>query len=222
MPQATDDRISDGPRAVGYYTARDVARLAGVSSRKVGSWARYGIILPSVSRRPNIYSYADSGEAILAHYLVTQGKAPKDIKQIVRFLKNRYGPWPLATAPLGHDGKLLLVKDPERDVWVSVDRPEHEVIDGTLLDLKLIRNALRHGGWVTLEHPRDHIEVDPDRHSGDPVIRGRRLSVSLVAALHKAPNGRTVLQEDYGLSEAEIDDAVGYEKDLAKLAKRAA
>ena len=32
---------------IGYYTAAEVSRLAGVSSRKIGSWARYGIILPS-------------------------------------------------------------------------------------------------------------------------------------------------------------------------------
>jgi uncharacterized protein (DUF433 family) len=204
--------------AIGYYTAKDVARLAGVSSRRVGQWARHGIILPSVSRRPNIYSYADAGEAILAHYLVREGKKPSDIKQIVHMLRDQHGPWPLATAPLAHDGQLLVAWDDEREMWVSLDRPAHDVIGATLLNLKTMREALRHGGWVTLKHPREYVEVDPDRHTGEPVIRGRRLSTSRVASIAALPDGRQTLRDDFGLSDAEIDDAVGYEQDLAALA----
>ena len=74
------------------------------------------------------------------------------------------------------------------------------------------------GRLGTIKHPREHIEVDPDRHSGTPVIRGRRLPTSLVAAIASAKDGRTTLREDYGLSKAEIDDAVGYEHDVAELA----
>jgi uncharacterized protein (DUF433 family) len=206
------------PEAIGYYTAAEVARLAGVTPHRVGRWAREGIILPTVSRRPNIYSYADAGEAILAHYLVTEGKRPREIKVIVRLLRKQYGPWPLATAPLAHDGRLVVVRDPVDGDYVSLDRPAHNVIGGTLVNLKVIREALRKGGWVAIENPREHIEVDPDRHSGTPVIRGRRIPTSLVASLAATDEGRAVLREDYDLSDDEIDDAVGYERDLARLA----
>jgi uncharacterized protein (DUF433 family) len=192
--------------------------LAGVTPRRIGRWAREGIILPSVSRRPNLYSYADAGEAILAHYLVEQGKKPREIKEIVHLLRKTYGDWPLATAPLAHDGKLLLVRDPASGKYVSVDMPDHEVIGGTLLNLKAIRESLGRGGWVAINNPRDHIEVDPDRHSGTPVVRGRRVPTSLVASLVDAEGGHEVLREDYGLSDAEIEDAVGYETELAQVA----
>jgi DNA-binding transcriptional MerR regulator len=99
------------PTPIGSYTSAEVARLAGVSPRRVGRWAREGIILPSVSTRPNRYSYADAGEAILAHYLMEQGKPPRDIRSIVHTLRDGYGDWPLASAPLAHDGQLLLVRD---------------------------------------------------------------------------------------------------------------
>lgn len=206
------------PQTIGYYTAAEVARLAGVSPRRVGRWAREGIILPSVSRRPNIYSYADAGEAILAHYLVQEGKKPSEIKQIVHLLRDQYGPWPLAAAPLAHDGRLVVIRDPERRVFVSVDKPDHEVIGGTLLNLKAIRKALERGGWVALDHPREHVEVDPDRHSGSPVVRGRRIPTSFVASLAQTEEGREVLRDDYELTEDEIEDAVGYEQDVAALA----
>lgn len=206
------------PTPIGYYTASEVARLAGVSAHRIGSWARYGIILPSVSRRPNIYSYADAGEAILAHYLVEEGKRPRDIKEIVHALREEHGPWPLATAPLANDGRMVLIRDAERETWVSVDRPDHEILGGTLLDLKHIRNALGRGGWVAYKTPREHIEVDPDRHSGDPVVRGRRISTSRVAAVAALPDGWQTLKDDFDLTDAEIADAVGYEDDLVALA----
>lgn len=206
------------PIAIGYYTPAEVARLAGVTPHRVGRWAREGIILPSVSTRPNIYSYADAGEAILAHYLVREGKKPREIKEIVHLLRAEYGPWPLATAPLAHDGSLVLVQDATRGTYVSLDKRDHDVLGGTLVNLKLIREALGRGGWVAIDHPRAHVEVDPDRHSGAPVVRGRRLPTSLVASVAKEPDGRKTLREDYDLSEEEIDDAVGYESDVAALA----
>ncbi len=206
----------NSPTPLGAYTAAEVAQLAGVSSRRIGRWASDGIISASVAKRPNIYSYADAGEALLAHYLVEQGKRPGEIRAIVEHLRREYGPWPLATAPLAHDGRLVLVK--RADTWISADRPQHGVMEETLLNLKNIRESLARGGWAAYKHPREHVEVDPDRHSGAPVIRGRRLPTALVAGIAADDDGRTVLRDDYGLTDAEIDDAVGYERDLTELA----
>jgi uncharacterized protein (DUF433 family) len=203
-------------RAVGYYTTAEAARLSGMSTHRVARWARMGIIRHSISDRPNIYSYADVGEAILAHYLAEQGKKPGEIKELVEYLRAEYGHWPLAAAPLEHDGPLCVIWDDDEGVHVSADIPGHGVIENTL-NLKEIRQALSRGGWVSLKHPRSHIEIDPDRHSGEPVIKGRRLSTQRVASLAAEPEGRVELEEDFQLSAAEIDDAVGYERDIAEL-----
>lgn len=205
-------------RSVGYYTTADVARLSGMTPHRVARWTRMGIIQHSISARPNIYSYADAGEAILAHYLAEQGKKPREIKELVEYLRSEWGPWPLTAAPLKHDGPLCVVWDKKRGVHVSADIPGHEVIGKTLLNLQDIRQALSHGGWVSLKTPREHIEIDPERHSGEPVIKGRRLSTNRVASLAAEPSGRIALHKDFDLTDAEIDDAVGYERDLAALA----
>ncbi len=200
------------PRAIGHYSAAEVGRLAGVSARRVGQWARFGII-PSISRRPRVYSYADAGEAVLVRYLVQLGLKPREVRQIVENLRDQYGEWPLASAPLEHDGKLVVVKE-GKDVYISALRSGHEVIAGTLIDLKAVRAALGRGGWVAWKQPRQHIEVDPERLSGRPTIRGRRISPETVADLAQRPEGRQILVDDFGLSEAEIEDAVGYEADV--------
>ncbi|HZS24648.1 MAG TPA: MerR family transcriptional regulator, partial [Gaiellaceae bacterium] len=167
------------PRAIGHYSAAEVGRLAGVSARRVGQWARYGII-PSVSERPRVYSYADAGEAVLVRYLVEIGLKPREVRQIVEGLRADYGEWPLAAAPLKHDGKLVVIHE-GRGLYISALMPGHEVIAGTLIDLKAVRTALERGGWVTWKNPREHIEVDPERLSGRPTIKGRRIPTTLVA-----------------------------------------
>lgn len=91
-------------RAIGHYSAKEVGRLAGVSARKIGSWSRYGII-PRVSTKPNVYSYADAGEAVLVRYLLDQKVPTKQIREIVENLREEYGQWPLAVAPLEHAGR---------------------------------------------------------------------------------------------------------------------
>jgi len=203
------------PAAIGSYTATDVARLAGVSTRRVGSWARYGII-PSVSQRPRLYSYADAGEAVLARYLIEQGRKPKEIRRMVERLREKYGEWPLATAPLEHEGRLIVTRAGDEILIDAVDHPGHHVAAGTFVDLKQVRHALERGGWVAIKRPRAHIQVDPERLSGQPVIRDRRVSTETVADLAKRPEGRALLKADYGLTEDEIREAVEYERDVSE------
>lgn len=202
------------PRAIGHYDAREVARLAGVSSRRIGQWAKYGII-PSSGEGERVYSYADAAEAVLTHYLIEQGLKPRDVRKIVGNLRDEWGQWPLAVAPIEHEGKLVVVR---RDGDVVVDvvhHAEQEVILGTV-NLREVRDALKRGGWVALKTPRKHIEVDPERLSGRPTVRGRRLSTEMVAGIAQRADGRNVLEAEFGLSEDEIDDVVGYEKDVRR------
>ena len=70
--------------------------------------------------------------------------------------------------------------------------------------------------WVAYRHPRTHVEVDPDRLSGQPVVRDRRVSTAVVADLAQRPEGRALLKDDYELTDAEIEDAVDYEADVEK------
>jgi uncharacterized protein (DUF433 family)/DNA-binding transcriptional MerR regulator len=197
-------------RAIGSYTAEQVARLAGVSARRIGRWAQLGIV-PSVSATPRVYSYADAGEAILAHHLVMKGMRPAEIRAVVEWLRERFGQWPLATAPLQSEGALLVMRDGE---LLLEPVSEQQLMPGTLANLESLRDALRHGGWVSLSKPRQLISVDPQRHSGAPTLRGRRIPTRLVARLAAERDGVETLRDGYGLSDEEIAEAVGYERDV--------
>ena len=201
--------------AIGRYSAAEVARLAGVSPRRIGQWARYGII-PSVCRRPRVYSYADAGEAVLVRYLIEQRLRTREVRKIVENLRSRYGAWPLATAPLEHDGRLVVTHEGDDLYFDAADHAEQKVVAGTLLDLRVVREALESGGWVALQTPRKHIQVDPDRLSGRPTIRGRRIPTGLVAEMANTAEGRAMLRDEYDLTDDEIEDASGYEADVAE------
>lgn len=206
---------TEPPAAIGHYSPSEVARLAGVSPQRIGSWARYGI-MPSVSHRPNVYSYADAGEAVIARYLIDQGLKPRKIRELVERLRDQFGPWPLGRAPLEHEGGLVVMREGDQVLVDVVDHPEHLVEEGTFLSLTDVREALERGGWVAFRTPRPHIQVDPDRLSGRPTIRDRRLSTAMVAEIAQGDDGRTLLRREFGLSDEEINEAVGYEEDVEK------
>ena len=205
-------RTPDRATPFGHYSAQEVARLAGVSPSRIGAWARYGII-PSRHHSRRYYTYADAGEAVLAHYLVEQGLKSREVRQIVGNLRDQFGEWPLATAPLEHEGRLVVMRA-NGDIYYDVLRQRQEVISGTIMDLRKVRDALNQGGWVALEEPREYIEVNPNRLSGRPTIRGRRIGTDVVAELASYDAGLDVLFEDFDLTREQIDAAVDYERDV--------
>jgi len=208
-------RAVSRPEAIGHYSAGEVSRLAGVSPHRIGSWSRYGII-PRVSRNPSVYSYADAGEAVIARYLIEHGVKPKKIRELVERLRDQFGEWPLARAPLEHEGGLVVMREGDDMLVDVVDHPDQQVEEGTFLSLTDVREALERGGWVALNTPRHHIQVTPHRLSGRPTIRDRRVPTAMVAELAERDEGRVLLRTEFGLTEEEIDEAVDYEADVAQ------
>jgi uncharacterized protein (DUF433 family)/DNA-binding transcriptional MerR regulator len=206
--------MGNSERGSGHYTTHEIARLAGVRPRRIGQWRRLGL-LPRTGRVPGTYSYADAAEAVLAHYLVESKLRPREVAQIVRNLRDKYGDWPLSTAPLEHDGKLVVVREGEELVLDVGEHADQGVLEATL-DLREVRDALAHGGWVALDKRRESVEVDPDKLAGAPTVRGHRIPTELVADLLEEARGRKTLREEYGLTDREIDEAADYEADVRK------
>jgi uncharacterized protein (DUF433 family)/DNA-binding transcriptional MerR regulator len=209
----------------GRYLAWEAGQLAGVSGQTMGQWARRGYIRSSVSTRaPRIYSFQDIAEAMVVHELLDRGVPHRDIKKAIRHLEEQYGDWPLTEAPLatvpGVRRARVVVRQAEADYdvgdkgWQQVIEPEH---------LEEIRRQLTRGGWAVRSLPElRHIEVDPDRLSGRPTIRGRRIAAQDVAEMASAPGGIDVLREDYELDEEEIADARRWWREVRRLEHAAA
>lgn len=211
------DLVRMPPR--GHYLANEVGALAGVSGDRIGQWARRGYIRASWSEpgdSPLVYSFQDVAEAMLVHELEDRGVPLRLIKLTVEGLRTQYGDWPLQSAQLEVDpagvssdgvplATLAVVQGGLRQE--AADRG-WQLLGDVRVNPRRISLELSRGGWaVRLVPDLTHIEVDPDRLSGRPVIRGRRVPVSLVAEVAEDPAGVELLQEDYELTDAEIADA---------------
>ena len=194
----------------GHYLADEAGRLAGVSGTTIGQWARRGYIRSSRSERPlRVYSFQDVAEAMIVHELIERGVVRRAIRAAVEHLRGSTGGnWPLLEAQLlvpehGPAGRTVVVADAAGHLDVVAGHP----ILGQL-DLVEVVSELRRGGWAARSLPGlSHIEVDPDRLSGRPVIRGKRVPAELAARLAETPQGADVLRHDYGLTSEEIEDA---------------
>jgi DNA-binding transcriptional MerR regulator/uncharacterized protein (DUF433 family) len=221
----------------GHYLANEVGRLAGVSGRAIGQWARRGYIRSSQSAdRPRVYSFQDIAEAMIVHELLELGVPHREIKSAIHALRAERGSaWPLQDAhaqeplrvtvrqvgalrpPAGlprpgstessrrEPPAYLLAHDGVRYV-----RPAEDLDQGVLdINTAEVTSDLRRGGWAARSlRDLSHIEVDPDRLSGRPTIRGRRVAAEDVACIALVEGGREDLHEGYDLSDDEIDDAV--------------
>lgn len=210
------DVVEMPPR--GFYLADEVGRLAGVSGRTIGQWARRGYIRSSQSAKsPRVYSYQDIAEALIVHELLDVNVKHLEVKRAIEALRAELKTsWPLTAA---RDRLLISVSHvPERGRYLMVQAETAEAVDHPAsgkptepkinIDLERVRADLASGGWAARDHTFKHIEVNPERLSGRPTIRGRRIAAEQVALTAQDHGGREVLIEDYGLTAEEIDDAI--------------
>jgi uncharacterized protein (DUF433 family)/DNA-binding transcriptional MerR regulator len=196
----------------GRYLAGEVGRLAGVSGGKVGQWARQGYISSSQGTgRPRVYSYQDVAEAMVVHQLLDNGISYRLIKKTLTELRrdSELGDWPLAQVELvaagAEDQPQVLVRR-NGEHFDLTGRPWHGMLNAG--DLRRIALDLNRGGWAARELPDlKHVEIHPERLSGRPTIRGRRIPARSVAELAQTPQGVLVLKDEYELEDAEINDA---------------
>lgn len=215
----------------GHYLAHEAGRLAGVSGQTIGQWARRGYIRSSQSMgQPRVYSYQDAAEAMVVHALLEGHVSHRAIKAAIRSLRAEHGhDWPLSHADLsipadhprhasGKKKRRVIVRLADSAVDTTTGHPVLPEVD-----LVEIAADLRRGGWAarTIEDLQ-HIEVNPNRLSGRPVIAGHRIPAEDVARLAAHRHGRRTLRADYDLDDEQIDDAVkwwaavrGFENDLA-------
>jgi uncharacterized protein (DUF433 family) len=198
----------------GHYLAAEVGQLAGVSGKRIGQWARRGYIRSSWYKTiPRVYSYQDVAEAMVVHELEDRGVLPQVIGTVVSDLRERLGTeWPLQGAdlmvPKTHPrargrGKTIALREKGRieDLY-----RRHPVL--AEMDLVEIAKHLARGGWAARDLPNlQYIEVNPDRLSGRPTIKGRRVAAKDVAQTAASAAGRRTLREGYDLTTAEIRDA---------------
>jgi uncharacterized protein (DUF433 family)/DNA-binding transcriptional MerR regulator len=163
--------------------------LSGASIDQLGYWRRptakaEPLLVPETKRSGRyLYSWADIVALRSIVFLREEKSLPK-IRRAVRQLRGfEAGQWV-------HLSQYTLARTSES---IYVRRPDGEILDlerspGAILDETLMADVLKpfesKGAVVpSLEHPRDHLDVDPDILDGFPVVSGSRVPFHLVASL---------------------------------------
>lgn len=125
---------------------------------------------------------------MVVHELVDQDVPLPVLRPVIEALRKEYGDWPLQHVALETFASpdvpvaSLLVREGERRLELG----EHgwQIVEHALVNPRRVSADLRRGGWAVRQLPDlAHIEINPDRLSGRPAIRGRRVPVALVAEL---------------------------------------
>jgi uncharacterized protein (DUF433 family)/DNA-binding transcriptional MerR regulator len=198
----------------GVFSPYRAGALAGVSGYKLGQWARYGFIKPTLYRgRPaNLYGFQDVAEAIVVHWLLDRGFSYDQIHGAINAARVEHPNWPLLTAPLSvaqhaveGDPTGAIVLKVRKGVYVDTGRGSQITLRPSLL--VHARDMLQRGGWLADELGLMRIEVDPTKLAGAPTVRGRRWPVERVAQLATDDEGAAILVDDYGLEDRDIDES---------------
>ena len=211
------------PELLGVFSPRRAGALAGVSGGRIGQWARYGLIQPTVySGRPaNRYAFYDVAEAIVVHWLRDQRFDYAAIHEAIANARKTHPDWPLLGAELGvarHaiEGDRGLIVERIDGAYVETGRPGGQIVlKPEVLDFA--RDMLRTGGWLADQLHLKRIEVDPEKLGGAPTLRGRRWPVERVARIAADDAGRAILIDDYGLDERDVDESLRWSHAAAAL-----
>lgn len=174
----------------GAYSAERAAALAGVPKSTIYYWARKGPLIPSVSKRPLLWSYTDL-LALRTIYWLRQPKMAFDREvPATSMSKVRRALEQLRSLDLGlfEEGRPRLAVTSEGDIAVNVDAAPVRLEDGQYLNPDLVDiigpfEGLEGGRGPDLLWPRPTVQILPRKISGAPHIAGTRLPTQSIYAL---------------------------------------
>lgn len=197
----------------GVYDTARAAALSGVPKTTLHFWTRTGLIEPSISREPRLWSWLDllalraiawlrSGESTSGH--------PVSLQRIRRELAAMYAQGLRqgelhSSVRVSRSGELYFEKDDR------VVRADGQLATGELLDL-----VKPYASGPDLLKPRPALRIIPGKLGGEPHVVNTRITTSTLNAL--ARSGYTfeqILGMYRGLTEDELADALDLEAGLA-------
>lgn len=174
----------------GAYTADRAAALSGVPKSTIYYWARRGHLLPSVARKPLLWSYTDL-LALRTIYWLRQPKKAFDrevpatsMPKVQRALKQ------LRSVDLGlfDQGRPIVAVTLSGDVVFDADAVPLQLVEGQYLERELVDivgpfEGLEGTRGPDLAWPRSTVQILPGKISGAPHIAGTRLPTQSIYAL---------------------------------------
>lgn len=158
------------------------ARIARLSVRRIDSWARTGLVEPTVDTRIStgrvrLYGFLDLLALVIAAELIDRGVSVRHVGQIVEHLRSRGYDHPLSQLTFATIGHRVYFQHDD-GTWEGDLRPDQLVLR-EVLDLEPLRRRIAEGAG------RDRtlvgkVERRRGAMGGKPLLAGTRIPVETV------------------------------------------
>jgi uncharacterized protein (DUF433 family) len=125
-----------------------------------------------------------TSSALRSIVYLREEKSLPEIRRAVRQVRGfESGQWVhLSQYALARTSESIYVRRPDGEI-LDLERSPGAILDETLMADVMAPFEARGNIVPSLEHPRDHLVVDPDILDGFPVVSGSRVPFHLVASL---------------------------------------
>ncbi|MBI4302778.1 MAG: DUF433 domain-containing protein [Chloroflexi bacterium] len=210
----------------GFYSDRQVSRLAHIPLRTLYRWRSQGIIKPSVyvidadGKREEGYTYADLAIIKLLRALKVKQLNLHSIVMVLRHLYDRFGlpdcpGW--ANAHVYVIGKKVFAQKP--DDWDTTLATKH----GQKVEMRVLGELIEEEAALLVPKPfSDYVEINLSVVEGLPVIRDTRVPTYMLKMMNDQGNSVDELAELYSpISAQAIKRGIDFELSLDQALKKA-
>lgn len=161
-----------------------VSVLSGATPSQLLSWRTKGLLIPEIrEKKPPIYSFRDLIVARSLAFLRGRTTSQKITRAIGNIRSMELTRGHLSQLRFGTDGDTIFIGTPDSDVATDVLRRPGQIEVFSFDDLAVAFRNFRDDEVASLEHPRPHLEVSPERLGGWPTIQGTRVPFDAVSDL---------------------------------------
>lgn len=203
----------------GFYSTRQVSRLAGISRRTLYAWKKRGIIAPSVriiDAEGNIdegYSYADLAIIKVLYALKVRKLNLRSAVIAFRHLYERFG---APTSVNWGDAHVYVVNKnvyaQKPDDWDTTLATKA----GQKVEMRVLGELIEEEGALLVPKQfSEYIEINPDIMDGEPVIKDTRVPTFLMATLSAEGMPVDEIARLYSpIPRVAIKNAIAFEKNI--------
>lgn len=221
MAGSTEAAERVAPFGAGVYSFPAAASLVrGVSPRQLRYWVRSGLTPPTHPRDParpwdsDVLSFHDVISLELIRRMRAQGVSLQSIRTLESQLRVHA---PEADRPFAHN----IFWTDGVNVWYALEPDDDRLlVQATGMQrgnmawkpaISTFSTEIKYGetGAATLWSPHHHIDIDPQRHFGEPVITGTRVAVHTIVANLEAGTP-TEVADWYNLTVEQVEAARDY------------
>lgn len=159
------------------FDVKTVSVLSGLTVFQLKNWASQGVFEPENGDYG--YSFRDIVAARMLAFLRTTLSAQK-VKEAVRSLSKLNFNDHLSTYTLGHDGKIVLLKDKDGQI-IEIGKTAGQYRAFTLQEIWKPFKNFKNEQVPSLERPREELRIVEGRLGGWPTVGESRIGFDVIA-----------------------------------------